>query len=68
MEQYHILGVQRSIKILGIFARLAILENNHTYLSHMPRIINYIKRIMYSSNLKELTNWLNMNFKGIFNV
>ena len=34
MQQYHILGVQRSIKILGIFARLAILETNQNYLVH----------------------------------
>ena len=50
MQQYHILGVQRSIKILGIFARLAILEANQNYLVHMPRIICYIKRIMQSGS------------------
>ena len=68
MQQYQILGVQRSIKILGIFARIAILESNQNYLVHMPRVINYIKRIMHSGSIPELTKWLNRNFKETFNV
>ena len=68
MQQYHILGVQRSIKILGIFARLAILEANQNYLVHMPRIICYIKRIMQSGSIQALACWLNQNFKETFNV
>ena len=68
MQQYHILGVQRSIKILGIFARLAILETNQNYLVHMPRVICYIKRIMQSGSIQALACWLNQNFKETFNV
>ncbi len=68
MEQYQILGVQRSIKILGIFARLAIIDSNHNYIVHMPRVITYIKRILESGNLPELKYWLNKNFKEVFNV
>ena len=68
MQQYHILGVQRSIKILGIFARLAILENNKDYIVHMPRVISYIKRTMYSGCIEELTKWLNKNLKETFDV
>ena len=68
MQQYHILGVQRSIKILGIFARLAILEANQNYLVHMPRIICYFKRIMQSGSIQALACWLNQNFKETFNV
>ena len=68
MQQYHILGVQRSIKILGIFARLAILETNQNYLVHMPRVICYIKRTMQSGCIQGLASWLNQNFKETFNV
>lgn len=68
MQQYHILGVQRSIKILGIFARLAILETNQNYLVHMPRVICYIKRIMQSGSVQTLACWLNQNFKETFDV
>ena len=68
IEQYHILGVQRSIKILGIFARLAILETNQNYLVHMPRVICYIKRIMQSGSIQTLACWLNQNFKETFDV
>ena len=68
MQQYHILGVQRSIKILGIFARLAILETNQNYLVHMPRVICYIKRTMQSGSIQGLASWLNQNFKETFNV
>jgi aminoglycoside/choline kinase family phosphotransferase len=68
MDQYCILGAQRSLKILGIFARLSIIDNRNDYIVHMPRIINYIRRNMKNSNLSNLSNWLKLNFKEEFYV
>lgn len=67
-EQYQILATQRSLKILGIFARLSLLEGKNNYIIHMPRIINYIRRSMNCSLLDNLTKWLKVNFKDTFDV
>ncbi|MDG2187302.1 MAG: tRNA (adenosine(37)-N6)-threonylcarbamoyltransferase complex ATPase subunit type 1 TsaE [Hyphomicrobiales bacterium] len=68
IDHYCILGTQRSMKILGIFARLSILDSRNDYLVHMPRVINYIKRNMQNSNLSDLSKWLDLNFKEEFYV
>ena len=68
MDQYCILGVQRSLKILGIFARLSIIDNRNDYIIHMPRVIHYIRRNIKNSNLSDLSNWLKLNFKEEFYV
>jgi len=46
---YEILSLQRNIKILGIFARLANRDQKNQYLHYLPRVENYVrKRINYS--------------------
>jgi len=67
-EQYKILAIQRSLKILGIFARLSLLEGKNNYIIHMPRVLDYIRRSMDCSLLNNLTHWLKINFKDIFDV
>jgi aminoglycoside/choline kinase family phosphotransferase len=67
-EQYKILAIQRSLKILGIFARLSLLEGKNNYIIHMPRVVDYIRRSMDCSLLHNLTHWLKINFKDIFDV
>jgi aminoglycoside/choline kinase family phosphotransferase len=37
------MGVQRQIKVLGIFARLAHRDGKRAYLSDMPRVMNYLR-------------------------
>ena len=38
------MGVQRHIKILGIFARLCYRDGKNNYLSDMPIVINYLQK------------------------
>jgi N-acetylmuramate 1-kinase len=38
------MGVQRHLKILGIFARLAHRDGKHAYLADMPRVMRYLRR------------------------
>ncbi len=38
------MGVQRHLKILGIFARLAHRDGKHAYLADMPRVMGYLRR------------------------
>ena len=54
---YAILGAQRSVKILGIFARLADRDNKPGYLAHIPRVRNYLERNLQHPHMKNLKNW-----------
>lgn len=38
-------GLQRHLKVLGIFSRLKLRDNKSQYLQHMPRIMNYVLEV-----------------------
>ena len=37
------MGVQRQLKVLGIFARLAHRDGKHGYIGDMPRVMRYLR-------------------------
>lgn len=41
---YAILGLQRNLRILGIFARLSLRDGKHGYLTKIPRVWAYVER------------------------
>ncbi len=41
---YAILGAQRNLKIIGIFARLWLRDGKARYLAHIPRVWGYLQR------------------------
>ncbi len=41
------MGVQRHIKVLGIFARLSHRDGKHAYLKDMPVVMEYLRRACY---------------------
>lgn len=51
-ETYNILSLQRNLRILGVFARKFILENNDSYLNMIPIMLKYIKRNLKNSTEK----------------
>ena len=53
---YRILGVQRHLRILGIFARLARHQNKSSYLALIPRVRGYIHRTLHAA---EFDTWRN---------
>lgn len=57
MADYIILGAQRNCKILGIFARKAMRDNNKKYLQYLPRVWSYINDNMDSPLLSNLREW-----------
>jgi len=57
LSDYKILGVQRSCKIVGIFARKAARDNDTRYLKHLPRVWNYIKKNIDHPILEPLRIW-----------
>ena len=59
---FHILSVQRLLKILGIFLRLYRRDHKEKYLKYLPRTWNLLKLRLKYSELKEL----NLIFKKYF--
>jgi N-acetylmuramate 1-kinase len=58
---YHILGVQRNLKILGIFTRLWKRDDKPRYRAFQPRVWGYIERSLEHPALAEMKDWLNAN-------
>lgn len=61
LKDYTILGVQRSCKILGIFARKVEQDNDARYLQHLPRVISYIDRSINHPIMDRLRDWFAKN-------
>ncbi|MBX3628628.1 MAG: phosphotransferase [Nitrosomonas sp.] len=52
------MGVQRHIKVLGIFARLCYRDRKDTYLKDMPRVMRYLRKAC--ERYQELVPMLNL--------
>lgn len=52
-----ILGAQRTMKILGIFARLASRDAKMSYLAHMPRNEEYLRELLGYKALSAVRHW-----------
>lgn len=55
---YAILGAQRNLKIIGIFARLARRDLKPRYLGLIPRVWNHLQRDLAHPALAPLAAWL----------
>lgn len=42
---FDMMGLQRHIKVLGIFARLSLRDGKHRYLDDLPLVLAYVRRI-----------------------
>ena len=57
MSAYAIMGAQRNSKILGIFVRLDERDGKPHYLAHLPRIQDYLRRVLTHPDLKPVADW-----------
>jgi len=55
---YHILGAQRNLRILGIFARKYIRDKDNSYLQYIPRVLKYLEYDVSHPVLEPIKNWL----------
>ena len=55
---YAILGIQRNLKIVGIFARQASVYRNSHYLTYLPRVWRHINHNLKHPLLLPLKQWL----------
>lgn len=44
-RNYEAMSLQRNLRILGVFARLALRDNKKHYLNHIPRVTAYIRQV-----------------------
>ncbi len=42
---YEWMGLQRNLRILGVFARLSHRDGKHHYLDHLPRVSAYVRQV-----------------------
>ena len=53
LTDFHWVGLQRHLKVLGIFVRLSLQEQRHEYLAYLPRLFNLIESVISSSEVFE---------------
>ncbi|MCD6034752.1 MAG: phosphotransferase [Rickettsiales bacterium] len=58
MTAYAIMGAQRNLKIIGIFARLAIRDKKTRYLDFLPRVWNHLRHDLTHPILSDIHEWL----------
>jgi aminoglycoside/choline kinase family phosphotransferase len=44
-QDYEWMGLQRNLRILGVFARLNHRDGKAAYLAHMPRVNQYVRQV-----------------------
>ncbi len=57
-EQYAILGAQRNMKIIGIFARLSLRDGKDNYIAYLPRMWGLLERCLVHPALKDIKEWV----------
>jgi hypothetical protein len=55
LQWFDWMGLQRHIKVLGIFSRLALRDNKPQYLDHLPLVVRYILEV--TSRYPELADF-----------
>lgn len=63
LRWFDLMGLQRHIKVLGIFARLYLRDGKKGYLGDLPRVMNYV--LEASADYPELTEFLEFLQGGI---
>ena len=52
------MGLQRHLKVLGVFSRLYLRDSKHKYLNDLPLVIRYVmEELEPYSNLKDFSRW-----------
>lgn len=55
---FDLMGLQRHIKVLGVFSRLYLRDGKHKYLDDLPLVVRYtMEQLKSQPKLKEFTLW-----------
>ena len=62
IRQFDLMGLQRQLKVMGIFARLAIRDNKAGYLADIPLVMNYFLEVSQKyDELRPFIRWFQDN-------
>ena len=56
MHEYSVCGAQRNLRIIGLFARLAVRDGNPRYLKFVPRVWNHLKQDLAHPSVARLAS------------
>lgn len=57
-----LMGLQRHIKVLGIFCRLSLRDNKHNYLNDLPLVLRYVRKALAQvPELRDFHDWFEDN-------
>ncbi len=60
LRWFDLTGLQRHIKVLGIFARLQLRDSKPDYLKDLPRVVKYVQCVLETyPELSKFAAWLN---------
>ncbi|WPY00993.1 Phosphotransferase enzyme family protein [Candidatus Trichorickettsia mobilis] len=62
---YHLLGAQRNSRILGVFVRKAVRDQQKGYLQYISRILSYLEQDLAHESLNQIAKWIKKNTKSI---
>ncbi len=62
---YHILGAQRNSRILGVFARKFVRDQNDNYLQYMQLVLEYLNHDFSHPVMSKLKNWFSRVVIGV---
>ena len=58
LRDFDLMGLQRQLKVMGIFARLSIRDNKPRYLADIPQVIHYFLEVSQRyTELKPFLDW-----------
>ncbi len=61
LQWFDWMGLQRHIKVLGIFARLHLRDHKSSYLPDLPRVLGYIQQVLdYYPQLQASRDWFHL--------
>jgi N-acetylmuramate 1-kinase len=63
LHHYRVLGAQRTVKIIGIFTRLARRDHKPGYQVHQPRLWRLLERSLEQPELEPVATWFGRHFR-----
>lgn len=55
LRWFDLMGLQRHLKVLGIFARLSLRDQKHAYLDDLPLVVKYVRQV--ATRYRELADF-----------
>jgi len=69
LRWFDLMGLQRHLKVLGIFSRLSLRDSKHNYLDDMPLVVKYVRDIAKRyGELRSFGDWFDAALMPLISV